>query len=480
MALTASQRDLYRRLVAAGVWQFPGNEAQQEILFKAVIDAVGGGFDGADSAAPLDYARRVALFDAAGDRQLHPLSKLGVYVLPDATGHPPNLSDKTVGAAYAALNLPCIVSSQVLYARPEVVPGHAARAVWAPLDSTVGSASVGMEQVTAAAVGQEVKTGDRRSRTVAGITAYYVANRDFTIGAGVDGLPGDAGTTGWDNSERLAADAGFKGVVYRSSEISNPVVGDWIYGVVDGIAAAERYATMGGTGWYSYYPPGIAEMLGVFADTDEALSHVTGFSGSERTAAIIDGKLQYLTYYNPPTLANTSYHWRSRARSPVAPYRIASLAAQARLADEWYALGENAYKTLLELGAQWFYVEGEVDVVANITTVWSTCWLRLGALKSVAADTHSGGLTTTVNWSDSANNAGPDTLLFAYDGDNLRIRDDAGARRRRQDRRLRDTVESAACENCWSPPPSSLSHFPPSRSNPSSRTRRPRPKKPAS
>ena len=377
--LTDSDLALYRRLVATGRLQFPGSEETGQRSFRDLLRMTRGG----------DLVERVV---AAG-------AVPGVHIAPTATGHTPDLTDPEVGARYAELGLPCIVSSQVLYPRRELADGHAARAVWAPLNSTPNDSDVGDEIVPAWASGTDYKIGDR----VESNNFFYLCVQDHTsTDDDATGDPDDENTgftAYWDDTGTagpLSADSQFRGVTsHDGSVFTNPRTGEWFYAIFQGIAYAQRFRVSGGTvTWASFgTPPGVGNMLGVFANYDDVLHDVAFFSESQRTSAVIDGRLNYLTHYVAPDPGHETFHWRSRASQAGAPYLLGSLAASAggadgRNNDRWYVGLDGGYDTLIELGAAWLYIEAHLTEARNSDTILQKIpigMVRVGALTELPA-----------------------------------------------------------------------------------------------
>ena len=292
MALSDAQFNALRRLFAGERQPSSSTIWTERDVVEALLAVAGltgttpgstaASFDGVDSLLPLDYARRVALFDAAGDPRMVPALRVGLVVLPDAAGHLP------VGtAALFAARLPGIVGNDVLQLAKETHEGHAAQAFW----DEVSQAGDQIETPAAAqwVTGTDYAVGARVTYTAQGVTSRYVCIQAHTAGTvlGTAILGADPSQLFWTPYSLLDL-ANYIGVHQRVGDVDAPADNAWGYFVYNEFISTEQYRSSGGVmGWLPIgLGPGTNVLLGLFASESEASSAIHEFDGSGVTVAV--------------------------------------------------------------------------------------------------------------------------------------------------------------------------------------------------
>ena len=213
---------------------------------------------------------------------------------------------------------------------------HAAFARFRSSPSDSGSTR-GRENPLAWASGTAYRVGDR----VDSNGAVYVCVQDHTsTSSGATGDPDDSNfgfTNYWDDTQSYLTvpnRSHFRGVYSRSSDVSNPQVGNWIAvpHIASGQMAFQRYSHTGGplfgaSGWFTYNP--YPRVLGAFQSEADAIRSIHSFDPSSRTIALINGQLRELTYFVEHTADTHTYEWvPSRPTgNPVAVFYGAAMTA---------------------------------------------------------------------------------------------------------------------------------------------------------
>ena len=237
------------------------------------------------------------------------LHNLGIYIRSDATGHLPAPTREMWQHS-----IPSIIAGRVGECTRELVSTHTSSADWVPIDPATDA-----EEAPAAWVEvTDYVVGDKVSFTDGGVLSYYICNRDHTSSSSavsIDSAPNISFSNAWDDYTLVTVEVGFRGLFYRSSDVPNPVISDWIITTAGSIIYIEEYIA---TGWYiNSAAAGVVNFIGLFDNEDSATRGIRNYITGEVYLAVFNNKLQVLVSYVAPSTVHEIFHWRFKETRPV-------------------------------------------------------------------------------------------------------------------------------------------------------------------